>query len=1236
MKRFWLIIAVFLTFAAFCAAEKATCILLYDREVVTVNPDGTSTTVDECRYRILNYEGLTRMRELDFHFNSTYGTMKVTHLAIVKPDGRRITLDPAKNSAVNTESSQLASEIFDPAQKVLSVSVPGLEIGDTLEVTSHEQVIKPRLPGEFSDIAVLQTDYPIKYYEYVLNMPASKPLRSICIKNEEKGTITFSRKTSGDRIIYTWIARDVPQVVPESAMPALYTCVQRVLTSTVGSWEEISRWYDKLCEPHLAKVSDGMRKKTAELTAGKKSDLEKIHALFQFVSQQIRYTGITSEESAPGYEPHDVDQTFERRHGVCRDKAALLVAMLRLAGFKAYPVLFMSGTPKDMEVPNIYFNHAIVGVELTPGNYTLMDPTFETTAELLPGYLAGDQYLAAKPEGDTLRTAPPVKAEKNLLEIGTVISAEKLPASIKTVLKFAGIYDQMYRDAFSNWTKDDIRNFFESRVRAILPGAKLKKFTITPANIRDMSIPLSVTLEYSIDELFRDSTVPGLMPMPRGAFVFGLLDSLFTNTALAKRKFPLKALPRAIKEDIAIEFDTRNQQIIMPQSTEISEAGLFRVKSSHKAENDRVSESFFFAIDSMLVAPEDYAKFKAAVTEAKKTLQTRPVISKKSAYSTDRANSEYLKKIRHFDLSDKHNWVEKHSFTKKIFNYAGMKEDSNLTIAYIDGVEKVDVKATVTDANGKKFTLSPKEINRMDAQATAGAPRYRKRKLAVISFPGVSAGSVIDCEVTITRTRQKSFHTAMLTQSDTPVKYEELIIESPAKTALNISPVPAEIQDSATMGGKKIIRRYTAKNSPMRINEPGQPDYDLFTPSLQISTGNYAEYFQEVSRAAAAKAAAASDEVKALAKKIAAAAPDIHPHGMGAEIEAEYGKEKMRQFSIAYALEKYIYNRTREVNLPLFKMLFEEFSLPQDTLRDGYGNSVDRAILLGAMLDSIGIKYEFVPVASTPAIAEKLDLLRRYPRNIFDRLLIRLDQNIYLNDSGRYGIPGIIRSQHNIELDKQGKVTGIFSAESTSGSDTRCEIILADDLSAKVKIVIESSGRKREAVRELFARLTPALQKQYFEKMAAAIAPQAKIVKSAFTQDDEIILELQIPDFARRSGKFVSFRIPEYNRLTRAAAIPGAKRTAPYMITSGEETFISAIVTVPPNYKLCRQKGVTEMILNGVTWTGDFIFLRGKYYFDYHLARTPELLSVREFEQLLDLNREINHINTGNILFTTE
>ena len=171
-----------------------------------------------------------------------------------------------------------------------------------------------------------------------------------------------------------------------------------------------------------------MRKKTAALISGKKSDMEKINALFQFVSQEIRYTGITDEDTAPGYEPHDVDFTFARRHGVCRDKAALLASMLELAGFKAYPVLFYSGSRRlDREVPQPFFNHAVTAVENADGSRILMDPTFENTADLFPAWLSEQSYLVAKPEGADLALSPPVAAEKNCLEIKTADDNESRP-----------------------------------------------------------------------------------------------------------------------------------------------------------------------------------------------------------------------------------------------------------------------------------------------------------------------------------------------------------------------------------------------------------------------------------------------------------------------------------------------------------------------------------------------------------------------------------------------------------------------------------------------------------------------------------------------------------------------------------------------------------------------------------------------------------------------------------------
>ena len=47
-----------------------------------------------------------------------------------------------------------------------------------------------------------------------------------------------------------------------------------------------------------------INKKAEGLTQGA------IRAMFDFVSKEIRYTGVTNENTAPGYEPHDVKDTF--------------------------------------------------------------------------------------------------------------------------------------------------------------------------------------------------------------------------------------------------------------------------------------------------------------------------------------------------------------------------------------------------------------------------------------------------------------------------------------------------------------------------------------------------------------------------------------------------------------------------------------------------------------------------------------------------------------------------------------------------------------------------------------------------------------------------------------------------------------------------------------------------------------------------------------------------------------
>jgi len=116
--------------------------------------------------------------------------------------------------------------------------------------------------------------------------------------------------------------------------------------------------------------------------------------------------GVTPEKDRPGFEPHDVSLTFGRKYGVCRDKAALLVSMLRSAGFHAYPVLVTvvgadarrgSGGSGYVLRPRDCRRRA------EQGRLSAHDPTNENTRDLLPGYECNQSYLVCRPEGEGLR-----------------------------------------------------------------------------------------------------------------------------------------------------------------------------------------------------------------------------------------------------------------------------------------------------------------------------------------------------------------------------------------------------------------------------------------------------------------------------------------------------------------------------------------------------------------------------------------------------------------------------------------------------------------------------------------------------------------------------------------------------------------------------------------------------------------------------------------------------------------
>lgn len=460
------------------AAEQATVhrfpdadsVLVDDRIHTRFEADGAGITWDDEWVKVLTEKGRRAHATVTLDYNERYGDAGFFCLEVVGTNGVVRTIDFAQTLKVATDNSCMDANIVDPADKKVSCSIPDLQIGEIRHVRFWRRTRKARMRNAWADANLLEQRQPILSTVITVDQPAGLPVVHAVVRNPFTNTVVRAqdRGLPNGRKLLKWTAKDVPQAFPEPNMPPLSRCAQTLRLSTIKDWPTVSRWYWKLCEPHLARTTSAMTNTVNRLVKGCSDERTRIRALFKFVSQEIRYMGLTFEDDAPGYEPHDVDVTFDNRYGVCRDKAALLVAMCRIAGVKAFPVLIHAGAKMDAEIPSPFFNHAIVAVEASGGRYQLMDPTDESTKDLLPAYLSDKSYLVARPEGEGLQTSPVASAEENLLRVASEGSLDANgDVLLMTSFEFDGINDTAVRHSLLKKTSEQRRKWFEGVWRGV-------------------------------------------------------------------------------------------------------------------------------------------------------------------------------------------------------------------------------------------------------------------------------------------------------------------------------------------------------------------------------------------------------------------------------------------------------------------------------------------------------------------------------------------------------------------------------------------------------------------------------------------------------------------------------------------------------------------------------------------------------------------------------------------------
>jgi transglutaminase-like putative cysteine protease len=1205
--------------------------VVVDETIQTVyKEDGTYQTWDDEYIKVLTEKGKRSHQTVSRYFTLPYGTVEVTDLAVIKPDGTAVELDVAANSRVMVNPSQMSANIYNPNSKILRVSVPGLEIGDLLHIRSFRDTVKARVPNTWSDYTVLEYTAPIVRLTLDVKGPKSLPLSNIRLYDAVSNSVTFTESSSRRGHRYRWEVRDVPRMFPEPNMPSLHTVVQRLLISTIPDWETISRWYWELSLPHLEAVTPEMEAKVAELVDGVTGRTEKIERIFTFVSQQIRYMGITTETTAPGYEPHDVSITFGNRYGVCRDKAALLVAMLRMADLPAYPVLIHAGPRKDEEVPQPFFNHAVVAVGNDDGSYTLMDPTDENTTELFPSYLGYMSYLVAHPEGEGLRTSPVVPASQNLLSIDTTGTlGANGHISLSSQLTFSGINDNAYRSHFTRLKPEERRQFFEGHLKRRVAGATLTGLTIAPPNMLDTTQPLVVKLDYEAPDYPIRGEHHTMLAIPWLSDTLGYANYLLGSTGLDERKYPLYTrLTAGVEEAFTVSLDpVAAQHPITPAASTLSAEGL-RYGQAFGVTNNQLHASASFAIDSVEFSPEAYL-------ELKQLLKDREYEQRKRVMFADAVAKEPENDIRiladdlTIDITDATHWTSRRKLSKQVITYAGKKDHSELKLSFNPAWETVELKsARVINTDGSVHKVVEDEMNVMDARWVGGAPRYPAERTLVISLPGVEEGSVITTEVLRTISGKPFFSLHKTFQGFDPVDAASVTVSIPTNLALRVSDLTdTDDYDISTVGGT-TTHTWRLDPQPAIRPEDDLPPRWSFMPALILSAGDWNTYVDELRvRLSVAMTNQPACEQKAR------------------ELTAD-GDDKMEK---VLAIRDFVARNIRSAGPWLTALPWEAITPADTTLADGYGNSTDRAIVLAVMLNAVGVESEMLLASSWAPRMESLReaLLDTPQRGLFTHLLVKVMDGrrvVYLNETDHYARLGSTPFEGRVALDLEGEPT-VIEPPRTMKERSRSDFLLELDDNGDAQLTATRAyyGMAFGATRRLYEELPPEERRRHFMELVASLS-QASEPQGGLSTDFSIYpgfrsFTVSIPRYAVRDGKYLYVTLPagvgDLLRLNTDTRDGAFYRSEPQR------------TTVRYDLKLPATTRKVHMLPPEIDWQGPDGF--GTIRFEqqptddpHHVTLTqevdlhPAVIRPEAYPVLLKLHQQLQHPSTRTVLIELE
>jgi tetratricopeptide (TPR) repeat protein len=463
--------------------------VLFERDSYRIDAEGRVTYRHSLTFRIETQAGVDNWAEVSARYAPWHQNQPDIQARVILPDGRVSQLDP--KTVIDGPASDDDKSVYTD-DRIRKAPLPALAIGAIVE---EETVTEDKQPffvggGIYRDPA--SRSVPIVRSELLIEAPSKLKLQyrvhhldTVKVTDSEQNGMRHLQFVQG--YLPARADSDIELDTHDDLNPM-------IVFSTGESWAGVANAYRQLAEAHI----DPEKVKSLLPSNLPATRLEKIQSLVARLHKEIRYTGL--EFGQASLQPALAADVIKHHYGDCKDKAAVLVAMLRAVGIPANLVLLDTGPGSDVtaELPGMnLFDHAIVYVPADGrGEPALwIDATAEyTLVGWLPRMDQGRQALIIAEGTNSLTTTPEFKLEDDhLTEVREVGMAPYGPARITETSLTEGSVDADYRSDFGEADTREKRKSLEDYARGQYLAKALTR--VDRGDGKDLTKPFVLKLE---------------------------------------------------------------------------------------------------------------------------------------------------------------------------------------------------------------------------------------------------------------------------------------------------------------------------------------------------------------------------------------------------------------------------------------------------------------------------------------------------------------------------------------------------------------------------------------------------------------------------------------------------------------------------------------------------------------------------------------------------------------------